>query len=156
MLAVGFYKLIKVLEYETANPGQDFNDKEAEVFQVDEDTAATAEDVARPNVAIGRSEYIADEEGIHRSHDIRDGAGAKPKRPANYGNLSTVTESGNDATGGRYDGTDAEKLEHHSSGSQTRVSGERHDETYLPHETYRAGSDLENGDLGGTYRVSGL
>jgi hypothetical protein len=69
VLAVGFYKFIKALEYETANPGQDFNDKEAEVFQVDEETANTAADVARPNVAIGRSEYIADGRGIYHSQE---------------------------------------------------------------------------------------
>jgi len=85
ILAVGFYKFIKALEYETANPGQDFNDKEAEVFQVDEETANTAADVARPNVAIGRSEYIADGRGIYHSQDVRQ-AVAAPRAPANYGN----------------------------------------------------------------------
>ncbi|KAI5208328.1 aquaporin-like protein [Aureobasidium subglaciale] len=85
VLSVGFYKFIKTLEYETANPGQDFNDKEAEVFQVDEDTATTGADVARPNVAIGRSEYIADGRGIYHSQDVRQ-AVAAPRAPANYGN----------------------------------------------------------------------
>ncbi|KAI9708761.1 MAG: hypothetical protein M1820_003716 [Bogoriella megaspora] len=32
LLAVAFYKFVKVLEYETANPGQDMNAAEAEVF----------------------------------------------------------------------------------------------------------------------------
>lgn len=36
------------MEYETANPGQDFNDQEAEHFEFDEDNAATGADVARP------------------------------------------------------------------------------------------------------------
>ena len=53
LLAVGFYRFVKMLEYETANPGQDFNEKEAEVFEFDEDNAATSTDVARPNVATG-------------------------------------------------------------------------------------------------------
>ncbi|KAK3710704.1 Aquaporin-1 [Vermiconidia calcicola] len=48
LIAVGFYKFCKILEYETANPGQDFNEKEDEEFNVDEDNAATHEDVARP------------------------------------------------------------------------------------------------------------
>ena len=48
VIAVGLYRFVKVLEYETANPGQDFNEKEAEVFTFDEDNAATGEDVARP------------------------------------------------------------------------------------------------------------
>ncbi|EON66335.1 hypothetical protein W97_05728 [Coniosporium apollinis CBS 100218] len=63
IVAVVFYRLIKVLEYETANPGQDFNEKEAEVFNPDEEPA-TAADVRRPNVGVGASEYIATEEGI--------------------------------------------------------------------------------------------
>ena len=32
LLASGFYKFIKMLEYETANPGQDFNKEEQEHF----------------------------------------------------------------------------------------------------------------------------
>ncbi len=43
LIAVGFYKFIKALEYETANPGQDLDEKEAEVFNPDDD-------VTRPNV----------------------------------------------------------------------------------------------------------
>lgn len=50
ILAVSFYRFVKVLEYETANPGQDFNEKEAEVFEFDEENAATGADVSRPNV----------------------------------------------------------------------------------------------------------
>lgn len=48
---MGFYRLVKTLEYETANPGQDNNEHEAEVFneEYDEDHAATGADVARPS-----------------------------------------------------------------------------------------------------------
>lgn len=55
-----------MLEYETANPGADFNEKEAEVFTFDEDNAATGADVARPNVGI-QPEYVADSHGIRPS-----------------------------------------------------------------------------------------
>jgi hypothetical protein len=41
------------LEYEGANPGHDFIDKEVEVFQVDVKTVTTAADVAKPNVSCG-------------------------------------------------------------------------------------------------------
>jgi aquaporin related protein len=41
------------LEYERTTPGQDFNDKEAEVFQVDVKTVTTAADVAKPSVSCG-------------------------------------------------------------------------------------------------------
>ncbi|CAD0054927.1 unnamed protein product [Aureobasidium pullulans] len=187
VLAVGFYKFIKTLEYETANPGQDFNDKEAEVFQVDEDTATTAADVARPNVAIGRSEYIADGRGIYHSQDVRQ-AVAAPRAPANYGN----TGYGNTHPSGRgYDGTlsgtthdgadsdrtrdslnvprDAHRAPDHVYDEKRRrsssISGPHHHEqkrrssSYSGNrqgDCYQASADAERGDVGGTYKVSGL
>ncbi|CEJ83894.1 Putative Aquaporin [[Torrubiella] hemipterigena] len=48
-MAAGFYHLINILEYETANPGQDFNEKEMEHFVFDEENAHTGADVARPD-----------------------------------------------------------------------------------------------------------
>jgi aquaporin related protein len=52
LLAVAFYSLLKFLEFSTANPGQDFDDLEDELFQpASDEHAATAEDVRRPNVA---------------------------------------------------------------------------------------------------------
>ena len=51
LCAVGFYRLIKMLEYETANPGADFNEKEAEVFHFDEENTARGSEIVRPNVA---------------------------------------------------------------------------------------------------------
>lgn len=49
LLSVAFYRFIKVLEYETVNPGQDFDEKEARVSHFDEENASTARDVERPN-----------------------------------------------------------------------------------------------------------
>lgn len=49
VIAAGFYHLINILEYETANPGQDFNEKEMEHFVFDEENAHTGADVARPD-----------------------------------------------------------------------------------------------------------
>lgn len=48
LLAVTFYRLIKVLEFETANPKADFNKQEAEVFVFDEDNAISGADVMPP------------------------------------------------------------------------------------------------------------
>lgn len=48
LLAVGFYRFYKVLEYETANPGADFDEKEDARFEFDEENAATSADVERP------------------------------------------------------------------------------------------------------------
>ncbi|KAH0364965.1 aquaporin-like protein, partial [Aureobasidium melanogenum] len=207
VLAVGFYKFIKVLEYETANPGQDFNDKEAEVFQVDEDTAATAADVARPNVAIGRSEYIADGRGIYHSQDVRQAAAA-PRAPANYGNtgygnthpsgpapalppIKQVSSGEGNAPGSRgYDGTlsgtthdgadsdrtrnslnvprDAHRAPDHVYDEKRRsssISGTQHHEKTRRSSSfgnthqgdrYRASGDAERGEIGGSYKVSGL
>lgn len=73
LIAVGLYRFVKALEYETANPGQDFNEKEAEVFTFDEDNAATGADVARPNVAIGHPDYLSDRAGMSPTGS-RDGA----------------------------------------------------------------------------------
>jgi hypothetical protein len=208
ILAVGFYKFIKALEYETANPGQDFNDKEAEVFQVDEETANTAADVARPNVAIGRSEYIADGRGIYHSQDVRQ-AVAAPRAPANYGNtgygnthpsgpapalppIKQVSGEGSATAPGRgYDGTlsgtthdgsdsdrtrdslnvprDAHRAPDHVYDEKTRrsssISGTRHQEKKRRSSSlsgnhhgdrYQASADAERGDIGGSYKVSGL
>ena len=38
LLAAGFYKFIKMLEYETANPGQDFDENETQLFDPQRDT----------------------------------------------------------------------------------------------------------------------
>ncbi|KAI4118744.1 MAG: hypothetical protein LQ345_001263 [Seirophora villosa] len=56
LLASGFYKFIKMLEYETANPGQDFDDQEHEFFDPSRDTS-------RPivNLAPDGSAQIVDE-----------------------------------------------------------------------------------------------
>lgn len=51
VVAAIFYHLVKVLEYETANPGQDFDDKEMDRFAFDEENAATGADAARPDLA---------------------------------------------------------------------------------------------------------
>lgn len=56
LLACGFYKFIKALEYETANPGQDLDDKEAQVFDPEKD-------ITRPTVSVGPAEYVAEANG---------------------------------------------------------------------------------------------
>lgn len=50
LLAFSFFRLMKTVEYETANPGQDLDDHEAALFDPPED-AVTAADVSRPHVA---------------------------------------------------------------------------------------------------------
>ncbi|TVY71202.1 Aquaporin-1 [Lachnellula suecica] len=53
LLASGFYKFIKMLEYETANPGQDLEQAEGEHFNPDNDTS-------HPHVAFAPEQYVQD------------------------------------------------------------------------------------------------
>ncbi|PSN64135.1 aquaporin-like protein [Corynespora cassiicola Philippines] len=50
LLAWGMYKIVKTVEYQTVNPGQDFDDHEAALFHPPADPIS-AEQVERPNVA---------------------------------------------------------------------------------------------------------
>jgi hypothetical protein len=71
ILAVIFYRFVKVLEYETANPGADFNEQEAEVFEFDEENAATAADVARPVTTQLRGASLSSRMSEERRNDNR-------------------------------------------------------------------------------------
>jgi aquaporin related protein len=62
LLAYGMYRIVKIVEYETVNPGQDFDDHEAAAFQPPEN-AETSDQVVRPNVAA-----IALEEAIRAAN----------------------------------------------------------------------------------------
>jgi aquaporin related protein len=50
LLAFGMYKIVKSVEYQTVNPGQDFDEHETELFKPPEDPES-AEQVERPNVS---------------------------------------------------------------------------------------------------------
>ncbi|KAH8730324.1 aquaporin-like protein [Phaeosphaeriaceae sp. PMI808] len=50
LLAFGMYRIVRIVEYQTVNPGQDFDDHEAALFKPPEH-AETAKQVERPNVA---------------------------------------------------------------------------------------------------------
>lgn len=50
LLAWGMYKVVKSVEYQTVNPGQDFDDHEAALFKPPSNPES-AREVARPNVA---------------------------------------------------------------------------------------------------------
>lgn len=51
IVAALFYHFVKILEYETANPGADFNELGMQRFAFDEENAATGADVQRPDLA---------------------------------------------------------------------------------------------------------
>ena len=59
LLASGFYKLIKAMEYETANPGQDFDENETKLFDPERD-------VDRPIVNLVAPESTSDHAGQSR------------------------------------------------------------------------------------------
>ncbi|OCL08864.1 aquaporin-like protein [Glonium stellatum] len=55
LIAVIFYRIVKILEYETANPGQDFDDKDA-AASLHSQEMARAEEARHPGAATGYSE----------------------------------------------------------------------------------------------------
>jgi aquaporin related protein len=79
LLASAFYKFIKMLEYETANPGQDQAQKEGEHFNPDEHTE-------KAHVAFAPEDYAMEEgrAGGHQSNAGQDNIGA----PNEYGTHS--------------------------------------------------------------------
>lgn len=135
ILAVLFYRLIKILEYETANPGQDFNQAEDAVFDFDEDNAATGNDVLPPTADDMR---VLSQKS--RDHDQIPGEG------------------------GRTNVTIADVMRSSSNSSKPPQSAGRDYVADHPNVTtgqggagaYRAGPDAERGELGGHYTVSGL
>ena len=97
VIASGFYWLMKKLEYETANPGQDFNQEEKEHFDPKAHKSA-------PAVSFGPSEVLSHEkhEGsdnmTNRTADTEyydpDGVKASPgSRTADLGSHSTVQDT---------------------------------------------------------------
>jgi hypothetical protein len=134
LLAVLFYRLIKILEFETANPGQDFNKQEAEVFNFDEDNAISGTDVLPPTAE--------DMRVLSRpTSDI----GQVPGSGGNTGNIDSMLRSSSSSSKPpRSAGRDylADHPNVHTGQGATRA--------------FRASSDAEKGELGGNYTVSGL
>ncbi|CAO2658470.1 Nn.00g061930.m01.CDS01 [Neocucurbitaria sp. VM-36] len=73
LLAFGMYRIVKLVEYQTVNPGQDFDDHEAALFKPPSDPE-TAEQVERPNVAAA-----AVEEAIRMASRSSGGSGEGPQ-----------------------------------------------------------------------------
>jgi len=74
LLAFLIYKVVTAVEYQTVNPGQDFDDHEAALFKPPED-AGFATEVERPNVAVAAMEQALkgvssnpNERGVHEGH----------------------------------------------------------------------------------------
>lgn len=73
LLAAGFFSFIKACEYETANPGQDFDDLEANVYKPEED-------ITRPVISQGdptlRAMQTPSEEGTSGRRELSNSAHA--------------------------------------------------------------------------------
>ncbi|KAH9865742.1 hypothetical protein J1614_009329 [Plenodomus biglobosus] len=75
LLAFGMYKIVTLVEYQTINPGQDFDDHEAALFKPPEDPAFAAE-VERPNVAA-----VAMEQALKRAASFSNEAASSTGEP---------------------------------------------------------------------------
>lgn len=151
---MGFYRFVKLLEFETANPGQDFNEKEAEAFHFDEDTAATGDDVSRPVVVPAQAAPRPSTGGSHTSQqdpNTLPGVGAFGSSPETSAGGAVGRNEARGNHSSRYDGEEGtvEPTRSNSTGTREnlRQSAER---------AYNAAPAAESGELGGRYRVSGL
>ncbi|KAH7125716.1 aquaporin-like protein [Dendryphion nanum] len=72
LLAFGMYRIVKIVEYQTVNPGQDFDDHEAALFKPPSNPSSATQ-VERPNVAA-----IAMEEAM-RMASRSSGSGSEHK-----------------------------------------------------------------------------
>lgn len=134
-LAVAFYRFIKMLEFETANPGQDFNDKEAEVFEPDE-VPARAADVSRPVVGVVTSPTGEPMTTAAYSPSRVDGAASSER-------LSTVQSSQSALP------TQSTHPTHFSQSDQLYT----HEFEPKPTDSYDAATGIEEGTMGGNYKL---
>ena len=132
LLASGFYKFMQAIEYETANPGQDFDENETQLFDPEKDVnrpivnvaaggalADPAEGTSRPISGDTMTNYL----GHESSHPVEPSASISPGLPAstsavNGGRRDSFLPRGNETT--------------------THVDGE-------PSTMYRDAPDVESG-----------
>lgn len=161
LLAVIFYRFIKTLEYETANPGQDFNDQEAEVFQFDEENAATGADVARPNpedLRVLSSEQVSQIPGVGgRAGRVNSNLSEGMESRMDMGDgIESRLESSDGPQSSQNEKPSYEVIDpqHHPRGTRDFSAGGRGRDRNV--STFSRASDAERGELGGSYTVSGL
>jgi hypothetical protein len=123
IIAVIFYRLVQVLEYETANPGQDFNEQEAAVFDPDDELAA-AEDVRRPNP----NQSNQSNQGYSESHS--ESKNGQPKKNESSGRKPRRKDSQRTSPNSQNSETSQNHIQGRDFGSHTGNQGWRTDETY--------------------------
>ena len=142
LLACGFYKFIKVLEYETANPGQDIDDREAQVYDPEKDIRPPVVSLApsreldseRPQSGDSRRGKSRGNDSInYHRHNVRQEPPHSPQR-----------ESRRDPTYPPVDGTAIydDRRSKRNSGNQERRS------KHGSGNSYRSAGDAEAGVIG--------
>lgn len=145
---------MKILEYETANPGQDFNEKEAEVFNFDEDTGR-AEDVSRPNIQVGAPDGTVASLGSPSRGDVGQVPG--------YGDRLSMSREGRSssagkasAPGGGYAGVTTTTGSTMGSAGEVLTPAAEEDTRMHPgygnDQVFRSAALVEGGELADTYR----
>jgi aquaporin related protein len=144
MLAVLFYRLIKMLEYETANPGQDFNAHEADAFSFDEENAATASDVMPPTAEEMRmkSNFSGSDTMSGDGGEMNTSIADMIARSQRSNSLNRTLSAGPDYVA---DHPNVVATATHGATAEAATT-----------EAFHSGPDAENGTLGGNYTVSGL
>jgi len=104
LLAWGMYKIVKSVEYETVNPGQDFDDHEAALFHPPSN-ASNKEQVERPNPALYAAERAlrqASGDSQSRSHGLYSGPNNEQDKEQDKEQMSPTDRL--DRAGSRKDG----------------------------------------------------
>ncbi len=165
LLAAGFYKLIKGLEYETANPGQDFDENETKIFDPERDVdrpmvnlVATNETTCQP-VSDPSRPISGDTLGRYEREDIpleavrsSRSAGSQSQFPATKGiprGSSPMPALGSEAEGSKSNGVQGtgDDIVHGGAHySQTANQLDPRVQSGLTElESYQAGPDAEAG-----------
>lgn len=114
LLAFGVYKIIKMVEYQTVNPGQDFDDHEDALFKPPTNPEF-AEEVERPNVAA-----IAAQEAVRVASNNTD------EKEGTFGGIDSTLSSPKHSSNSR-DGQRSSTDEYHHSQHQPSEHRSSHD-----------------------------
>lgn len=160
LLASGFYKLIKALEYETANPGQDFDENETKLFDPErdvdrpivnlvapEDTTLQQAGQSRPPSGDTLSRYKREEIPLEQIKSKSSNSQTPPMKGGRRGS-SPLTPLGTDSTAiGGSQGTSSPVDDIIHGGAHYSQKANQLDPRIqggLP-ETYQAGPNVEAG-----------
>jgi len=120
LIASGFFWFIKSCEYQTANPGQDFDDLEASAYKPEEDITRP---VVSPTAVIEPVASRASRDGVSRSSKEGRSASLMPRRftsgSNSEGNTLGSNTAGSNSLGGNI-------LEGHASGDNNGTANVHH------------------------------